>query len=78
MALFTTGFTATQLAALEQNIALGVLSVDHNGKKTTFQSLAAMMTLRDRIKAELAQATATTSPSPSRAPCMSRPTIFVR
>lgn len=77
MPLFTTGFTAVQLAQLETNMALGVLSVDHNGKKTTFQSLAAMMELRDRIKAELAQAAAAASP-PARAPYMTRPTIFVR
>ncbi len=76
MALFTTGFTGAQLTQLEQNIALGVLSIDHNGKKTTFQNLTAMMTLRDRIRAELAQAAAVASPGP--APCMSRPTIFVR
>ena len=31
---------------------------DHNGKKTTFQSLQAMLDLRDRMKAELAAAAA--------------------
>ena len=75
---FTTGFTAVQLAQLEANLALGVLSVDHNGKKTTFQSLEKMMDLRDRIKAELAAAVAAASSTPVRAPCMSRPTIFIR
>ena len=75
---FTTGFTAVQLAQLEANLALGVLAVDHNGKKTTFQSLQAMLDLRDRIKSELAAAAAALVPPPERAPCMSRPTIFVR
>lgn len=75
---FTTGFTAIQLAQLEANMALGVLAVDHNGKKTTFQSLAQMLALRDRIKAELAAAAAAASPTPVTAPCMTRPTIFCR
>ncbi len=75
---FTTGFTAVQLAQLEANLALGVLSVDHNGKKTTFQNATAMLALRDRIKAELAAATAALAPPPARPPCMSRPTIFIR
>ncbi len=75
---FTTGFTAAQLAQLEANLALGVLSVDHNGKKTAFQSITQMLDLRDRIKAELAAAAAALAPPPERAPCMSRPTIFVR
>ena len=75
---FTTGFTAIQLAQLEANLALGVLSVDHNGKKTTFQSAAQMLALRDRIKIELAQAVASASSPAAPAPCMTRPTIFVR
>ena len=75
---FTTGFTAIQLAQLESNLALGILSVDHNGKKTTFQNLAAMMTLRDRIKAELAAAANGAASPMAPAPCMSRPTIFCR
>lgn len=75
---FTTGFTQVQLAQLEAKIALGVLSVDHNGKKTVFQSLTQMLDLRDRIKAELAAAAAAASPTPVRPPCMTRPTIFCR
>ena len=65
-----------QLSQLEANLALGVLSIDHNGKKTTFQSATDMLDLRDRIKSELAAAAQ--GSTPQRGSCMSRPTIFIR
>jgi hypothetical protein len=46
-------FTTTQLTAIETAMASGVLTVEIDGVRTTYQSLADLMKLRDRIRAEL-------------------------
>lgn len=46
-------FTTDQLAALEAAIASGTLRVRHGDREETFQSLDAMLSLRDRIRREL-------------------------
>lgn len=69
------GFTPAQLAALEQSIALGVLKVEQHGKSTTFQSLAQMLDLRDRMKSEITAASAAPG---TPIPCMTRPTYYRR
>lgn len=71
----STEFTQAQVDALTRAIALGVLETEHNGKRTRFQSTAAMLDLRDRMKAEIAAA-AVAPGAPM--PCMTRPTIFFR
>jgi len=48
-------FTDTQLAALDKAIASGVLSVDIDGVRTTYQSLDAMLKLRNLMLEELGQ-----------------------
>lgn len=78
MAAFTTEFTQDEVAKLSKNIALGVRELDHNGKKTTFQSIEEMLALRDRMKVEIAAAAAAAAPTPSPIPCMTRRTFFVR
>jgi hypothetical protein len=46
-------FTTEQLAALETAIASGTLRVRHGDREEVFQSLDALLNLRDRIRAEL-------------------------
>ncbi|MCQ4165133.1 phage head-tail joining protein [Tahibacter harae] len=46
-------FTTDQLEALEVAIASGTLKVRHGDREETFQSLDALIRLRDRIRAEL-------------------------
>lgn len=46
-------FTQTQLDALEEAIALGALSVRHGDKTVTYDSIPAMLKLRDRMKREI-------------------------
>lgn len=77
MAAFTTEFTQAQVDVLTRAIGLGVLEVEHNGKRTKYQSLSEMLTLRDRMKSEIAAAATAASP-PASVPCMTRRTIFVR
>ena len=74
---FTTEFTQAQVDALTRNIALGVLEVEHNGKRTKFQSTAQMTALRDRMKSELAAAAASAGQMVA-IPCMTRRTAFFR
>ena len=69
------GFTSEQLAKLEQAIALGARSLEHNGKRTEFQSLTQMLALRDRMRNEI-QAEAAAPGAP--VPCMTRPTFYRR
>lgn len=73
---FTTEFTQAQVDQITRNIASGVREIEHNGKKTQFQSLEEMITLRDRMKTEIAAAAAA-SPS-SKVPFMTRRTVFIR
>ena len=47
------GFTLTQLEALEDAIAQGVLTVSYNGKTVTYRSLDEMIKLRDMIRKDL-------------------------
>lgn len=75
---FTTEFTQTQVDALTKSIGLGVLEVEHNGKRTKYQSLAEMLDLRDRMKLEIAAAANAAAPTPPPMPSMTRPTIYLR
>lgn len=69
------GFTRDQLGALERAIALGAKSMEHNGKRTEFQSLEQMLTLRDRMTNEIRAGEAAPG---SPVPCMTRPTFYRR
>ena len=68
------GFTPEQLAKLEQAIALGARSLEHNGKRTEFQSLTQMLALRDRMRNEIRTDLDPDNP----VPCMTRPTFYRR
>jgi hypothetical protein len=48
-----TSFTLEMLQALEKNLALGLLSVEYDGKKTTFQSAAEMRATRAMMRRAL-------------------------
>lgn len=74
---FTTEFTQAQVDQITKNIASGVREIEHNGKKTQFQTLEEMIALRDRMKTEIAAAVAATSAS-SKVPFMTRRTVFLR
>lgn len=75
---FTTEFTQAQVDALTKSIGLGVLEVEHNGKRTKYQSLAEMLDLRDRMKLEIAAAANAAAPIPAPMPSMTRATVFWR
>ncbi len=77
MAGFTTEFTQADVDAITRSIALGVTEVEHNGKRTRFQSLAAMIELRDRMKSEIAAAAAAAGGS-TVMPSMTRRTVYNR
>lgn len=72
---FTTEFTQAQVDQITRSIASGVREIEHNGKKTQFQSLEEMIALRDRMKIEIAAAAPSAS---SRVPFMTRRTVFIR
>jgi hypothetical protein len=46
-------FTQSQLDALTEAIAQGVLTVEHNGKRVTYASISQMLQLRDRMMREI-------------------------
>lgn len=46
-------YTSDQIAKLEKAIATGVLTVEHNGTRTTYRSLAEMERLLDRMKQDV-------------------------
>ncbi len=71
---FATEFTQAQLDKLTANIALGVMELEHNGKRTKFQSLKDMKALRDQMKTELAAAAG----PPAAMPSMTRRTAYFR
>ena len=75
---YTTEFTQAQVDQLSQNIALGVTKVMHNGKMTEFGTTAALIALRDRMKAEIAAAAASAATTPPPLPSMTRRTVFFR
>ncbi|MCG0577047.1 phage head-tail joining protein [Burkholderia cenocepacia] len=46
-------FTQNDLVAVERAIASGALTVEYNGKKTTFRGIADLLAARDLIKADV-------------------------
>jgi hypothetical protein len=46
-------FTAAQLTALEEAIASGELTVEFEGKRVTYRSMAELLQARDVVKAGL-------------------------
>ena len=70
---FMTEYTQAQLDLLTRNMALGVLEVEHNGKRTKFQSLAQMKALRDAMKTELSAALG----PPASMASMTRRTVYL-
>lgn len=56
-------FSTTQLTAIETAMASGVLTVEIDGVRTTYQSLAELRKLRDMISAELSGSSATSRAS---------------
>ena len=55
-------FTTTQLTQIEVAMASGVLTVEIDGVRTTYQSLEAMRKQRDLMRAELQAAGALAAP----------------
>lgn len=60
------GFTVTQLEAIEAAIGSGELTVEYDGKKVTYRSMADLKAARDLIKAELEASGAIASGTPPR------------
>lgn len=60
------GFTTTQLTAVEAAIASGELTVEYDGKKVTYRSMAELRAARDLIRGELIAAGTITDAAPSR------------
>lgn len=56
-------YTTTQLTRLETAMASGILTVEIDGVRTTYQSLADMRRQRDLMQAELIAAGALTAPT---------------
>jgi len=54
-------YTPTQLQTVEDAIASGTLRVEIDGRVVVYQSLDALMKLRDQIRAELGVATPVTA-----------------
>lgn len=52
-------FNQSQLTALEVAIASGLLTVEYSDRRVTYQSLSEMLTLRDRMKADVENAAGT-------------------
>jgi hypothetical protein len=57
-------FTTTQLTAIETAMASGILTVEIDGVRTTYQSLADLRKLRDMIRNELIASGAITDTTP--------------
>lgn len=49
-------FTLNQLSAIDNAIASGQLSVEYDGKKVTYRSIADLMTARSLVVSELTAA----------------------
>lgn len=60
------GFTETQLDAVESALATGELTVEYEGKRVTYRSVAELRTARDLIRAELMAAGVVTDSTPRR------------
>lgn len=60
------GFTTTQLTAIETAIASGELTVEYDGKRVSYRSMADLMKARDTIKGELEAAGTMTAAFPRR------------
>lgn len=65
-------YTTTQLQTLEAAIATGTLRVEIDGRVMVYQSLEAMLKLRDVMKAELGVATPATARGRVWSPTVSR------
>jgi hypothetical protein len=48
-----TGFTTTQLEAIEAAIASGELTVEFDGKRVTYRSMEELLAARDLMRSEL-------------------------
>lgn len=59
-------FTTTQLAAIEAALASGELTVEYDGKRVTYRSMADLVTARDLIRGELIAAGTITDTTPRR------------
>jgi hypothetical protein len=49
-------YTTAQLQALEDAIATGELTVEYDGKKVTYRSIAELLTARDFVRGQLIDA----------------------
>jgi hypothetical protein len=61
-----TGFTTTQLTAIETAIASGELTVEYEGKKVTYRSMSDLRQARDLIRADLIASGSLTNPNTRR------------
>ena len=59
-------FTTTQLAAIEAALASGELTVEYDGKRVTYRSMAELRQARDLIRGELIAAGTLTESAPPR------------
>jgi hypothetical protein len=50
-------YTAAQLSALEDAIAIGATRVTHDGRTVEYRSIAEMIQIRNMMRADLGQAT---------------------
>lgn len=60
------GFTITQLEAIEAAIASGELTVEYDGKRVTYRSMADLRNARDLIRGELIAAGTIVDATPPR------------
>ncbi len=51
-------FTSTHVAALEAAVAAGVLTVEHNGRRVTYQSMSDLLKALAQARLEVANAAA--------------------
>lgn len=65
-------YTTTQLETIEGAIASGTLRVEIDGRVVVYQSLDALLKLRDQIRAELGVATPVTARGRVWSPTVSR------
>lgn len=61
-------FTVAQLSALENAIASGVLEVEYNGRRTRYQTMAAMLQARNLMRSTLLASGALTDTTTNRGP----------
>jgi len=59
-------FTTTQLDAVEAALASGELTVEFDGKRVTYRSMAELIAARDLIRGELIAAGTLTETTPRR------------